>query len=730
MKVLKRLLVVSVLLLYIGIVFRPAIFSGKLPIPADLVVGMYHPWRDFFANEYPNGIPFKNFLISDPVRQLYPWRELSISLLKSGQLPGWNPYSFAGYPLSANFQSAPFYPLNILYLFGDFSVIWSIQVVLQLIFGFLFMYYFLRKGLELEKISSSFGSISWIGCGFFVAWLEWNSVIQTIIWLPLILLAINQIFRNVNIKKWIIILSLSLICNLLAGHLQSAFYCWAVAGMYTVFLSFSNRNYKKLLLVFAVFLVSILLISWWLVPSIQLILNSSRSIDQAIWDKPDWFIPWQHAVQFVAPDFFGNPATQNYFGVWNYAEFVGYIGILPLLLSIIGVAISFKRQRFFVILLLVSGLFAFPTFLAKIPFQLNVPLLSTSQPSRIISIIDFCLVIFAAVGFEYFFKNKLNRKILICIIFLALLILGLWIYAYQSHLSISLRNLFLPTIFFISGSALLFFRKVGLILVLLLTVIDLSLFSQKFTSFSPNSWLYPETKILKYLTAENKKDVFRIAPVNGIIMSPNFSTEYRLQSISGYDPLYLERYAELVVAYNRNKPDILPPFGFNRAIAPENITSPLFKLLNVKYVLSIDNVPYDGYELIMQEGLTKLYRNNRTLPRAYLVGNTISAINKQDSIKKLMDLGFGLENIAVVEGPKNLSISGGVAKILKYTENEIRVETYSTGLSFLVLLDISYPNWRVTVDGKPSTIYITDFAFRGVQVPAGKHEVKFSYSLL
>ena len=86
-----------------------------MPIPSDTIIGLYHPFRDLFAKQYPNGVPYKNYLITDPVRQEYPWRYLEVSIENIGQLPLWNPYTFGGSPLLANFQSAVFYPFNISY---------------------------------------------------------------------------------------------------------------------------------------------------------------------------------------------------------------------------------------------------------------------------------------------------------------------------------------------------------------------------------------------------------------------------------------------------------------------------------------------------------------------------------------------------------------------------------------------------------------------------------------
>ena len=182
-----------IFLLTVIIFFKPFFFEHKNPIPSDTIIGLYHPFRDLYAKEYPNGIPYKNFLITDPVRQQYPWRFLAIEQERSWQLPLWNPYSFAGTPLLASLQSAAFYPLNIIFSFLSFSNAWSILVLLQPILAGIFLYLYLRN-LGLYRFSSLFAAITFTFCGFFISWLEWNTIGHVVLWLPLILLAIDKIF--------------------------------------------------------------------------------------------------------------------------------------------------------------------------------------------------------------------------------------------------------------------------------------------------------------------------------------------------------------------------------------------------------------------------------------------------------------------------------------------------------------------------------------------------------
>lgn len=59
------------------------------------------------------------------------------------------------------------------------------------------------------------------------------------------------------------------------------------------------------------------------------------------------------------------------------------------------------------------------------------------------------------------------------------------------------------------------------------------------------------------------------------------------------------------------------------------------------------------------------------------------------------------------------------------TRVEVQVQGGADGL--LVLADPWYPQWKVTVDGRPAELLRVDHAFRGVRVPAGTHRVVFSY---
>src|SRR3990167_7366210 len=215
------------------IFFWQFFIKGLLPIPADTIIGLYHPFRDLYAKDYSRGVPFKNFLITDPIRQQYPWKELAINIEKNWELPLWNPYNFSGYPLLANFQSAVFYPLNLAMFILPFEYGWTFLIISQPLLAFIFMFLYLLN-LKISKAGSFIGSIAFAFSGFFVSWFEWGNVVSTGLWLPLVLLAIDKVIPKIKnqkskIKKvWSLIFVFSLISAFFAGHLQIFFYLFIV----------------------------------------------------------------------------------------------------------------------------------------------------------------------------------------------------------------------------------------------------------------------------------------------------------------------------------------------------------------------------------------------------------------------------------------------------------------------------------------------------------------------
>lgn len=743
----------------IFLLFKDTFLHGLLPIPSDTIVGLYHPYRDLFVDTFPRGIPFKNFLITDPVRQIIPWKMLVIDQYSRGQLPLWNPYEMTGKPLLANFQSGVFYPGNVLLFIKPFFVGWTILIFLQQIGGVFFLYLYLTN-LKIDRRAAAFGALAWVFSGFFIVWLEWGNIIHTVLWLPLILLAIDKIvvcnkYHVVSKKNilWNAILIFSLCFSLFAGHLQSFFYLYLLCLIYFLVRWFQSNTKLKILFTFLVlnFLFIIITSVQWL-PTLQFIFLSARGADQSYLTAEGWFLPYKHLIQFFAPDFFGNPTTLNYWGTWNYGEMTGYFGLIPFVFALF--AAIFRRDKksyFFATVFLVSLLFALPTVVAKLPYQWSIPFLSSAQPTRLLMVTVFAGAVLAAFGLDYFLMELKDKKksvfyqLFAVLILVALVLIGLWLVVIMQvpwlgallseNWAVAKRNLILPTavygaLFLIVTFLFLFKTKkiiwVTVLLLFIISAFDLYRFGEKFLPFTDSTYLFPRTKITSFL--QNQRGLFRFSSLNNEIFPPNFSTVYHLQSIEGYDPLYLMRYGQFVSVFERNSADSLAIQQFNRIITPHNYQNPLFDSLNTTYIASFDPLPEKYFMLVKTEGQTKLYKNKNAYERAFFVKTVKQVKDSRDEMKAVFQ--SDLHTTAIVSQLRDTNhYSIGTVSVKKYSENEVILETDNEGDGFLVQMDAYYPTWTVSIDGKKTLLLRTNFAFRGVVVPKGKHTVIFKNHL-
>ncbi len=749
---MKYLLPLGIALLMTGIFAKSILLHHQHIIPADTLVGLYHPYIDTFSSEFPRGFPYKNPLITDPIRQQYPWKSLVMQGITHGQLPLWNPYNGLGTPLLANFQSGVFYPINIVFLFLPFINAWDVYMLLQPLLGILFMYLFLRS-IKVSELGSILGGVVFAFCGFSVSWMSWGNISHTLVWLPLILYAKEKLLEKWSIQFGILFLFAEL-SALFAGHLQVWFYMLLVTNSYLFLRIFMKIFEEKKKVTFSAYIrtympfliagVGMLLVGLTqLIPTLQFIQVSGRGVDQAFTGQEGWFIPWQHLVQFIAPDYFGNPATGNYWGVWNYGEFIGYIGIVPLLLVVSSLIVLLPRRDwrvwFFALIIFIAFLFALPTPLAKIPFTMHLPLLSSSQPTRLLSLIDMSLAVLAGIGLDSLFVASKKEKITIGSLFVLLIVVA-WASVFSltkfhigmEDISIAKRNLILPTILgFIALVTMLvteiskkkFFVFALGILIIGITSFDLLRFSWKFIPFTDQRFVYPSSPVITYL--QQNVGMYRVLAVDDRILPPNANDMYHVQFLTLYDPLYALRFGQFVAMMERRKPDIQTPFGFNRIITPKNYTSPFIDLLGVKYILSLDPIINDKFRLVASEGATKIYENTKVYPRAFLVKDVTPATSVQQDVEETYALQDKLLSTAVVEHHVVASYASGSAMIQQYSSEQIVVRTHTETNGFLVLTDQYYPSWHAYVDGKEEMIYAVDVTLRGVEVPKGDHTVVF-----
>ena len=421
---------------------------------------------------------------------------------------------------------------------------------------------------------------------------------------------------------------------------------------------------------------------------------------------------------------------------------------------------------FFILSWIIVLLLSFDTALAKSIYSLNIPLISTAVPTRLMFIFCFSSSVLAAFGFDLLEKSKRrDKRLLLSLSIIGSVFVILWGFVYSaqnffsgqpwlSNLDISKRNLILPTGIFSLGVFFVFLaytfkeKLKGYILIalIILTVFDLFYFFQKITPFSPVESVYPKTEVLTQV--KKLQGIDRFWGYGSGYLEPNIQTYEKIFSTDGYDALHIKDYSELVSSssdgrvsnLSRSETEIVRGFG-EEDLRTNVYRQNILNLLGVKYILhkvSASNLSPDKtfndsiYKLIWQKGNWQIYENKQALSRVSLFANYVVEKDKKEIIRKIHDPAFNLKETVILEEDlsQNFRISedkNSKVEVQSYKPNEIIINTSSTGDSILFLSDIYYLGWEAAVDDISGKIYRADYAFRAVAVPKGNHTVVFSY---
>ncbi|MBK7896164.1 MAG: YfhO family protein [Anaerolineaceae bacterium] len=138
-----------------------------------------------------------------------------------------------------------------------------------------------------------------------------------------------------------------------------------------------------------------------------------------------------------------------------------------------------------------------------------------------------------------------------------------------------------------------------------------------------------------------------------------------------------------------------------------------------------------NYRLI-HSGDVKIYENLDVLPRAFLLSNWVWQPDETAVLQTLQQPEFLVRETAVLlgngENQAGATDPSASAVITHYAPEQVIVQTRSSQPQLLLLTDAFYPGWQVIVDGAPAELLQADGLFRGVLLPAGDHEVVFTFA--
>jgi hypothetical protein len=226
----------------------------------------------------------------------------------------------------------------------------------------------------------------------------------------------------------------------------------------------------------------------------------------------------------------------------------------------------------------------------------------------------------------------------------------------------------------------------------------------------------------------------RVAANNLLAGLPQFNLLDRVPDFRMTAALVPRRYFRYITLLNSD---------FFTFFVPRDMVSPLLEAAAVRYLIADEGRP-PGPRVIWIAG-RGLFRNDRALPRARLVRQVTVVPDEeaaQDWLREASstkahaaDTPLGAQ--AVVEAASAGELGGltgagtgaaaGSVDFVTDQPDEVRLAVDTPAPALLVLADTHYPGWVATVDGRRAVIHPTNVLFRGVLVPAGRHDVRFRY---
>jgi len=695
------------------LIFWP-IFFGKVNLNGNLLVSFY--------KLYGENLPYKP-TGWDQLRIYLPFHKVTLDQLKSFNIPLWNPYAFSGHPHLADFQTAVFYPLNVFGFFLGQVTFWHLLRITPTILAAFFTYLFLSN-LKLSKLASLFGAITFGFSPFILTWGE--EVVMSphsIIWLPLILFSIDRYLIGGN-KKFLVLISLSLAASFFGGYMQTTIYLLIFVCVYLVFRVWNKNFFRNLKFwkIIGALVLGIIISAIQLLPSAELYFNSARANITLRQTLFSFLLPPESLITYLAPDFFGHPATWNFFrgGVAQYYEGILFIGIAPLIFALWAI-FSKNKERLVTFLAIVALVFVSTTFdlpTSRLFLSLPIPFLSTSIANRILFIPAFCLAVLAAIGVEKWLAQR-NKKIIkvifvfgliYVVIISALLIIKFFNFPFfnqgpftsSKNVVVALRNLVIPLMVFGICSFLIIcatyvsrWKSLATIGILVITFLHIFYFSQKYLSFADRRLIFPKVPILEFLQEKQSPapdgtghGYFRSWAIGGETFGNNFATQYDIFWPEGYDSLNNRAYSEFTFTMQGNRFDDyqqradagLGAIGTVEEIMGNKNRRKLMDIVGVKYVIANTNdsqiMEDNNFKKVFAPpaGEFAVFENLEVMPRAFLASNyegppqiNNEGLSTQDKEKeriklipkKLLSDDFDFRNVLILEKPSPISAQFG-----------------------------------------------------------------------
>ncbi|MCA1732179.1 MAG: hypothetical protein LC732_01090 [Acidobacteria bacterium] len=694
----------------------PALLTSGLPVPVDEVARGY-PYKGVFGDVTP-----KNALTNDTVKLFLPWMKVAREELFAGRAALWNRYSYSGYPLLANGESAPFSPFFLATLIVPLPAQIVAMAVLKIFVALLFGYLLLR----LEKVgpvAATVGSAAFAFSMYQTVYLYYSAAAVSAL-MPASALAFLQIVRTGR-RRWVVFAALVVASLLAAGHPESVLHV-AIGTIVVLLIDLVSRGVDRRLwlrrfgLAIAAAALGLALSAPAWVPVLEQVLGSARLAEiRAVEREMTAPFPAGMLWALVNPDAYGNPARGSWNWIFNYSIVASsFFGLIPLGLTL-GSLFSrcSRRDRGWAIGAVVVFLVSMNwTFIGNL-FN-SIPPLSIVSNDKMRFVAIFLGALATGRALQRIREGKgaveaVGAAAVAAVAgYLFVVKVGGPFGAY-AIVGAAGAALFAVAVFARNGS------PIPAAVAAAVLAAELAVFAFPFNPAVERKYYAPQLPIIDAIRQHAPDEPFRIVGFDWVFL-PNASAQYGLEDIRGSDPMAWATYVDFFRAIQ--VPD--ETLDVRRVIA---VDEPALDFLNVHFLLTEpDQQVGDSWKLVYAGADGKLYRNAEAMPRFFLPSSLVGRTDRPlpEQIRALRD---GKE--VIVDGKGSPVAAGASLWFRRMSPVSYRLTVDSPEPVFVASSQPALSGWKIeSRGGETIAVRRVNGAFIGFDVPAGKTQLRVRYA--
>jgi hypothetical protein len=694
-------------------------FAALLPYWRLLTFSVVFVTDDYFASDIFNGE--------------LPGRVLAGQALAAGRWPVWTSQLCSGFPLAGS----PADPIGL----ALFAVLPPAPALDALIIILLLIAahgsYSLARRLGADRTGAVLSGVAFAGSGYIACQLKHLSIVSTVVWLPVGLTLLDRAFeggestttrRRMLALGWFGIVFAQ---QVLSGFPQSAYICGLVYGAFATFRAVSERGtfgHPRGWLALLAMLGGATLLAALAAAIVLLPMSALGSIsDRAEALGYEWstrLAYWPpNAITFLFPYAQGDISNNSYGGPPFFWEDYGYVGFATVWLALFGALRDRRRAAGLFLIAMTVLAYAFvlgqATPIFKVAYLLIPGLKLFRFPTRFLIVVELGLAILAALGLTRL-REQLERRggvmargaVFVTAALCAVTAADLFVHQPR-------QNPMVPAATWLAPPA---------------TVATVSMGTTAPRTFTPQ---HRDLHRRAFQAARGWADV---APYYEIrdLLEPNIGGAFwNIPSADCYVGISPRWFVDVWGDHNRELSlvSLLAAYDFRAGTLRVHPSLPaILRVYGVTHLLSV--FPAAGAPLPnpSRSGSAYVYEI-QDAARVRFVAGASTIADDAAAAKRLLDPGFdGTREVLLHDAPAIASAPSaaaatatGTAAIVAETDRDVRITADAPAEGFLLLADTYYPGWSATVDGRPVPLYRANLSVRAIPVPAGRHDVRFTY---